>query len=185
MKSPAVFVAFLFAAVCSRVSAADEPANRKIRKADEVLGHVAVVSNVAVGYSGECPEANWALSVVCSSGDGAIDHLLELSEHCQPAGFVMCLLGVRTLDPKRFSTELDKRRKVISEAKLKVETAIGCFREECSVLEVLEDKAWSGEWLICSPIPELWETIRLDPILGGIEESANQAQQPTAPSGRG
>lgn len=179
MKRKVALVCFLVAAFASSLSAADERTARMVRKADEILGRASVVSNRAVGYSGECPEANWALSVICASKEDPINHLLELSEHCEPAGFVMCLLGVRALDEKRFASEFASRRKTIKEAKLTVETAVGCFFEKKPALDVLEEKGWSKEWLLCDPIPELWETIRVDPITDSFEEKANQTAQPT------
>lgn len=156
-----------------------------LRKADEILRQATVVSNRAVGYAGECPEANWALSVICASKDDPVGHLLDLSEHCQPAGFVMCLLGVRALDEKRFASEFANRRKKIDEAKLTVETAVGCFFEKKPALEVLEEKGWSREWLICDPMPELWETVRVEPITDSFEEKANQPSQPAPANRRG
>src|ERR1035437_5977264 len=177
MKCIFQFLCLLLAFCASSPGANDNRTTRVLRKADEILLHATVVSNRAVGYAGACPEANWALSVICASKDDPIGHLVALSERCQPAGFAMCLLGVRVLDEKRFASEFASRRKEIEEAKLTVETAIGCFFEKKPLIEVLEEKSWSREWLICDPIPELWETIRVDPITDPIEKKANQALQ--------
>lgn len=177
MNSKVAFVYLLVAGfVCSSI-AANEPTARMLRKADEILRRTSVVSNQAVGFGGECPEANWALSVICASKEDPVAHLLELSEHCQPAGFVMCLLGVRALDEKRFAKEFTSRRKQIQEAKLAVETAVGCSFQKKPVLKVLEEKFWSRERLICDPIPELWDTIRVDPITDLFEEKTNQSAE--------
>jgi hypothetical protein len=161
------------------LAAADSKTERMIAKADEILSQTEVVSNRAVGFAGECPEANWALSLIITRHPEPVAHLLVLSEHCHPAGFVMCFLGVRTLDEKRFITELKKREKDISEAKWKIETAVGCSFGQESALEILTAKgAWRKDQIICDSLPELWETIRLFPQLESLQKEANHSTEP-------
>lgn len=175
MKSKIALICLFSAIFVSVLCADDDRSTRMLRKADEILRQTDVVSDIAVGYSGECPEANWALSVICASKEKPIDHLLELSEECRPAGFVMCLLGVRALDGKRFAVEFASRRKMIEDSKLSVETATGCTLGKQAMLEILDDaRSWSRQSLLREPIPELWDTIRIEPTRDFGKESSKR-----------
>jgi hypothetical protein len=176
-------VALIFLAVTGALFGDDQKTIRMLAKADEILAQTDVVSSCAVGYAGVCPEANWALSLIIAKHPDPISHLLELSERCQPAGFVMCLLGVRTLSQEQFGREFRKRQKEIVAANWQLETMIGCMGDESSSVEILTMKdAWTKEQILADPLPELWETVRLKPQLEALKKMANQMPEPT-PSG--
>jgi hypothetical protein len=180
LKTTITITCVVIATLLRPLLAADARTDRIIRKADEILAATEVVSNTAVGYAGECPEANWALSVICASHKDPVAHLLELSERCRPAGYIMCLLGVKTIDENRYAAEIARHREEIGKAKWTLEFAIGCSIEKSTGIDVIDQtKSWQKQQILCERIPELWDTIRLEAQIEDIERAANKAAEPT------
>lgn len=181
MKKILILVsAFLITILAGQSADANGQSERLIRKADEILRQTEVASTASTGYAGVCPEANWALSVICKYQKEPVAHLLKVAEECPPAGYLMCLLGVKALDEKRFNQEVDKHRQEISQIKEKLVQCNGCIVQQFSALEALQI---SKESILRESIPDLVDTVRLqkEPDMEEILESAQHLGLKTPP----
>lgn len=164
MKKILILVsAFLIATLAGQSADASRPSDRLIIKADEILRQTEVVSARSVGYAGTCPDANWALSVICAYHQEPTAHLLEVSHHASRAGYFMCLLGVKALDEKRFKEASDRCQQASQPGQL-IELQDGCIVRTLSATEILDAvKSWPKEMILCEKIPDLVDTVRLQP----------------------
>ena len=132
-----------------------------IKKAEEILRTTEVVSNRAVGFAGECPEANWALSVIIVHDPKPTERLVKLAEQSSPAGFFMCLLAVRFVDPLFFEKYISEHAEALKNVKSQICIQIGCSQVPATAEEALSEiKRFPRDQILCDPIPELYETVR-------------------------
>ena len=140
-----------------------------ITKAEDILKSTEVVSSDAIGVAGECPEANWALSVIITHDPKPVERLTKLAGKSSPAGFFMCLLGIRIVDHSAFDEYVSSHRIDSKNLGHQIQIQVGCIRSQVTAEDALKEIGkFPFDSIIRDPIPELSETIRARKIDFGI-----------------
>jgi len=190
MKSTAGLMGLILALVTFlHAGEPDRSTLRRLWKAEEILQtDTAVVTDAAVGYSGTFPDANWALAVILAQDDRPLERLQRIADHSTPEGTLMCLLGIRSIDPAAFEQAAKTWRTLLFEPKDGVEIMSGCIVQRVPVSKALEILAgWKKKAFLRDPIPPLEETIRVrksTPAYSAMNERITISVGPSAPSSK-